>query len=88
MSDPVPAVVEATATGEAAAIFADIRATYRIGVVNLIWRHLASFEGALRCAEGATKALARGTAIWRMVVNGGVLLASFSPAPRTASSSP
>jgi len=27
MSDPVPAVVEATATGEVAAIFADIRAS-------------------------------------------------------------
>jgi hypothetical protein len=57
MSDPVPAVVEATATGEAAAIFADIRATYRIGVVNLIWRHLATFEGALPWAWRSLKPL-------------------------------
>lgn len=57
MSDPVPAIVEATATGEVAAIFADIRATYRIGVVNLIWRHLATLEGALPWAWGSLKPL-------------------------------
>jgi hypothetical protein len=47
MSDPVPAVTEAAATGEIADIFADIRQVYRVGVVNLIWRHLATFPGAL-----------------------------------------
>jgi hypothetical protein len=47
MSDPVPAVTEAAATGEIAAIFADIREVYRVDVVNLIWRHLATFPGAL-----------------------------------------
>ena len=47
MSDPVPAVTEAGATGEIAHIFADIRHVYRVGVVNLIWRHLATFPGAL-----------------------------------------
>lgn len=57
MSDPVPAVVEAQATGEIAEIFADIRATYRIGVVNLIWRHLAHFEGALPWAWASVKPL-------------------------------
>src|SRR6202030_3503789 len=47
MSDPVPAVTEAGATGEIADIFADIRHVYQVGVVNLVWRHLATFPGAL-----------------------------------------
>ena len=47
MSDPVPAVSEAGATGDIADIFADIRHVYQVGVVNLIWRHLATFPGAL-----------------------------------------
>jgi hypothetical protein len=47
MSDPVPAVTEAAATGEIADIFGDIRQVYRVGVVNLIWRHLATLPGAL-----------------------------------------
>ena len=45
--DPVPAITESDATGETAAIYADIRATLGIGVVNLIWRHLATIDGAL-----------------------------------------
>lgn len=57
MSDPVAAVVEASATGETAAIFADIRAVYGVGVVNLIWRHLATFPGALPWAWGAVRPL-------------------------------
>lgn len=47
MEDPVPAIAEADATGETAALFADIRAVLGVGVVNLIWRHLATIEGAL-----------------------------------------
>jgi len=47
MSDPVPAVTEASATGETAAIFADIRQVLGVDVVNLIWRHLATMDGAL-----------------------------------------
>ncbi len=47
MSDPVPAVTEAEATGETAAIYADIRRVYGVSVVNLVWRHLATFPGAL-----------------------------------------
>jgi hypothetical protein len=47
MSDPVPAVTEASATGHIADIFTDIRHVYHVGVVNLIWRHLATFPGAL-----------------------------------------
>ena len=37
MSDPVPAITEAAATGETAAIFADIRQVLGVDVVNLIW---------------------------------------------------
>jgi hypothetical protein len=47
MSDPVPAITEAEATGETAQIYADIRRVYGVGVVNLVWRHLATFPGAL-----------------------------------------
>jgi hypothetical protein len=47
MSDPVPAITEAAATGEIAAIFADIRRVLAVDVVNLIWRHLATIPGAL-----------------------------------------
>jgi hypothetical protein len=47
VSDPVPAVTEAGATGEIAHIFAEIRHAYQVGVVNLVWRHLATFPGAL-----------------------------------------
>ena len=57
MSDPVPAVAEADATGETSAIFADIRAVYGVSVVNLIWRHLATFPGALPWAWGAVRPL-------------------------------
>jgi hypothetical protein len=53
MEDPVPAVAEADAEGETAAIFADIRAALGVGVVNLIWRHLATIPGALPWAWGA-----------------------------------
>ncbi len=45
--DPVPAITEAEATGETAAIYTDIRATTGVPVVNLIWRHLATMPGAL-----------------------------------------
>jgi hypothetical protein len=53
--DPVPAVTEAEATGETAEIYADIRATLDIGVVNLIWRHLATMDGALPWVWSAIK---------------------------------
>ncbi len=53
MSDPVPAVTEAEAAGETAALFADIRAVYGVSVVNLVWRHLATIP-----APGDPRALA------------------------------
>jgi hypothetical protein len=59
MTDPVPAVAEADATGEIAAICADIRRTLQVGVVNLIWRHLAILSGALPWAWQAVRPLYR-----------------------------
>lgn len=57
MSDPVPAITEAAATGETAAIFADIRRVLEVDVVNLIWRHLATIDGALSWAWGTLRPL-------------------------------
>jgi hypothetical protein len=57
MGDPFPAVAESSATGEIAGIFADIRATVGVRVVNLVWRHLATIDGALPWAWGAVKPL-------------------------------
>jgi hypothetical protein len=63
MSDPFPAVAEAAARGETAALFADIRATIGVRVVNLVWRHLATIDGALPWTWTAVKPLyARGMA--------------------------
>lgn len=55
MTDPVPAIPEAEATGAVAALFADIRAVTGVGVVNLIWRHLATIPGGLEWAWGAVR---------------------------------
>ena len=57
MADPFPAVAEAAATGETAELFADIRATVGVRVVNLVWRHLATIDGALPWAWAAVKPL-------------------------------
>ncbi len=57
MADPLPAVAEAAATGETADLFADIRATVGVRVVNLVWRHLATMDGALPWAWAAVKPL-------------------------------
>src|SRR5258707_12282242 len=57
MSDPVPAIAEASATGAVAEIFADIRRVLGVEVVNLIWRHLATIPGALLWAWGMLRPL-------------------------------
>jgi hypothetical protein len=57
VSDPFPAIAESAATGEIAALFADIRATVGVRVVNLVWRHLATLDGALPWAWQAVKPL-------------------------------
>lgn len=55
--DPVTAVDEASATGETAAIFADIRSTLRIPLVTSIWRGLASMDDSLQSTWALTKPL-------------------------------
>ncbi|MCS3474173.1 hypothetical protein [Bradyrhizobium elkanii] len=62
-SDPVPAITEQGATGVVAEIFADIRGTLDVEVVNLIWRHLATMPGALEWVWGSLKPLYQGPAI-------------------------
>jgi hypothetical protein len=55
--DPVPAITEADATGEVAELYADIRTTLGIPLVNLIWRNLATMPGALDWAWASVKPL-------------------------------
>jgi hypothetical protein len=61
-ADPVDAVTEADARGATAAIFADIRATLAVEVVNLVWRHLATMPGALEWVWSTLKPLYLGAA--------------------------
>jgi hypothetical protein len=61
-SDSVPSVSEAEASGEIAAIYADIRATLGTSVVNLIWRNLATLPGALSWTWSAVRPLYLGAA--------------------------
>lgn len=56
-SDPVPAVTEQRVTGTTAEIFADIRQTLDVEVVNLIWRHLATLPGGLEWVWTSLKPL-------------------------------
>ena len=53
----ISAISEDDATGETAEIFNDIRTTLGNGVVNLIWRHIATIEGALPWVWQALKPL-------------------------------
>jgi hypothetical protein len=59
--DPVATITEADAVGmvggQIGDIYADIRATLGVPVVNLIWRHLAVFPGALPWAWQSLKPL-------------------------------
>jgi len=61
--DPVSAVRENEATEAVASIFADIRETLNVEVVNLVWRHLATMPGALEWVWGTLKPLYKGPAI-------------------------
>ena len=61
-SDSVPSVAETEASGEIAAIYADIRATLGTSVVNLIWRNLATLPGALPWTWSAVRPLYLGAA--------------------------
>ncbi len=46
-TEPIAAISEPQASGETAALFADIRQTLGVPVVNLIFRHLATLPNAL-----------------------------------------
>ena len=65
IADPVPAVPEADAPAAIAAIFADIRKTLQVDVVNLVWRHLATMPGALEWTRQTIKPLYLGPALER-----------------------
>lgn len=53
----ISAISENDATGEIAEIYNDIRTALGNGVVNLIWRHLATMDGALPWVWQAVKPL-------------------------------
>lgn len=55
--EPVSAISEADATGEIADLYADIRASLGVPVVNLIWRHFATMPGGLAWAWGSVRPL-------------------------------
>jgi len=57
VNEAFPAIAEAEASGEIADLFADIRSVVGVRVVNLVWRHLATFEGALPWAWEAVRPL-------------------------------
>jgi len=86
MSDPLPAVTEAAATGETAEIFADIRRVLGVEVVNLIWRHLATIFGALPWVWGMLRPLyADGTiAAEATALHGDLALPKLPPFPAEA----
>ena len=63
MTDPIPAISEEDATGDIAALFADIRATLGAPFVNLIWRHLATTPGMLAWTWSVVKPLHHTTAL-------------------------
>jgi len=57
--DPVTALDEASATGETAAIFADVRQTMGIPLITSIWRGLAGMEESLSKVWALTKPIYR-----------------------------
>ncbi len=61
--DPVPSIREDQAEGDIAALYGDIRATLGVPVVNLIWRHLATFPNGLAWAWHAVRPQYRSGAV-------------------------
>ena len=57
MNESLPTIAEADAEGPVAALYADIRHTLGVPVVNLIWRHLATFPDGLEWAWRAVRPL-------------------------------
>jgi hypothetical protein len=81
--DPVEAVTEANAKGSTAVLFADIRNTLDVNVVNLIWRHLATMPGALEWVWSSLKPLYLGPAIASANhIRETLALPTLSPIPR------
>jgi len=62
MTDTMPTLPESEATGRAATLYTDIRDVLGVPVVNLIWRRLAFFPGALEWAWSAVRPLYAGGA--------------------------
>ncbi len=60
--ESVPSILETTATGEIAEIYSDIRKTLGSGVVNLIWRNLATLPDALPWTWSTVRPLYLGSA--------------------------
>jgi hypothetical protein len=61
-TESVPSVLETAATGEIAEVYSDIRKTLGTSVVNLVWRNLATIQGALPWAWSAVRPLYLGAA--------------------------
>ncbi len=81
--DPVAAIGEQEARGEIADLYTDIRATLGVPVVNLVWRHLASVEGALPWAWQAVRPAYRSGAVARHAerLKAGLVLPRPTPVP-------
>ncbi len=62
--DPVPSIPESEAEGEIAELYADIRETLGVPVVNLIWRTLATIPNGLQWAWSTAKPLYASGAIY------------------------
>ena len=81
--DPVPAIPEADATGEIAAIYGDIRETLGVPVVNLIWRHLATMPDALPWTWSVVRPIYASGAVGRAAAHlrGSMELPAVTPWP-------
>jgi len=55
--DPIPALIESSASGQMAVLFDDIKQTLKVPFVNLVWRHLATIPQALPCVWTLVKPL-------------------------------
>ncbi len=55
--DDIASIPETAADNATAELYADIRQTLRVPVTNLVWRHLATFDGALASVWHCVKPL-------------------------------
>src|SRR5207249_2369114 len=68
-AQPLAEISERAATGEIAAIYAELRATLGVPLVNLVFRHMATVPGCLEWAWRCLAPLYRGEAIHRAGAN-------------------